>query len=168
MGRHFYQFYKGREDLFRVIIPFLRLGLANQEACLWIVSPAIGVLRAVEAFQQEYKLAPFIETGQLLILPTERWYLNRDRFSARKVLERMGKFLEEKRRLGFTAFRSVGDLDWLEEKDWPEFQAYEEKIHEWFQALNMVAICAYPIQNCSLTRTQDVINHHHSVFQTKL
>lgn len=168
VGRHFYQFYRGREDLFRVLIPFLRLGLANKEACLWIVSRSVGILQAVEAFQREYDLTHFIETGQLLILPAERWYLDRGRFSKRKVLERVKKFFEEKRRRGFLAFRSVGDLGWIETGDWFEFQSYEEEIHEWFQTLRMTTICAYPIQNCSLTQTQDVISHHHSTFQTKL
>lgn len=167
VGRHFYQFYRGKEDLFHVVIPFLRLGLANQEACLWVVSSSVGILPAVEAFQREYDLTRFIETGQLLVLPAERWYLERDRFSARKVMQRLEKFIEEKKRLGFTAFREVGDLGWLEAEDWLEFQGYEEKLHGWFQNLKMAAICAYPIQNCSLTQTQDVVNHHHSVFLTK-
>lgn len=166
-GRHFYQFYRGREDLFRVAIPFLRVGLANREACLWIVSRSVGILPAVEAFQRDYDVSRFIQTGQLLILPAERWYLDRGRFSARKVLERMEKFIEEKKRYGFTAFRGVGDTGWVELCDWFELQAYEEKIHERFRTLKMVAICAYPIQNCSLTQTQDVLNHHHSVFLTK-
>ena len=168
VGRHYYQFYRGREDFFRAVIPFLRVGLASKEACLWIVSRSIGILQAVETFQREYDLTRFIETGQLLILPAERWYLDRGRFSARKALGRMEKFVAEKRRSGFTAFRGAGDLGWLEAEDWFEFQAYEEKIHEWIQNLQIVAICAYPIQSCSLTQTQDVMSRHHSVFLTKL
>lgn len=167
LGRHYYQFYRGREDLFHVVIPFLRLGLANQEACLWVVSRPVGILQAVEAFQREYDLTHFIETGQFLILPADRWYLERGQFSTRKVFKRMEKFVEAKKRSGFTAFRGVGDLGWLEAQDWLEFQSFEEKIHEWLQNLKMVAICAYPIQSRSLTQTQDVVSHHHGVFLTK-
>ncbi len=167
VGRHFYQFYRGREDLFRVVIPFLRLGLVNKDACLWVVSRSVGILPAVETLQRGFDLSRFVETGQLLILPAERWYLDRGRFSGRKVLGKMERFIEEKKRSGFTAFRGVGDLGWLEAEDWLEFQAYEEKVHEWFQTVRIVAVCAYPIQNCSLPQTQDVVNHHHSVFLTK-
>ena len=108
--RHFYQFYRGREDLFHVVVPFLGLGLANKEACLWVVSRSVGILPAVEALQREHDLLRSIETGQLLVLPAERWYLDRGRFSGRKVLEKMEKFIEQKKRLGFTTFRGVGDL----------------------------------------------------------
>lgn len=168
VGRHFYQFYRGREDLFRVVIPFLGLGLANKEACLWVVSHSVGILPAVEALQRRHDLTHSIETGQLLILSAERWYFDRGQFSGRKVLEKMEKFIEEKKHLGFTSFRGVGDLGWLQAEDWLEFQAYEEKVHGWFQTVGMAAICAYPVQNYSLPQTQDVINHHHAVFQTRL
>lgn len=166
--RHFYQFYKGREDFFRIAIPFLRAGLANQEACLWIVSGAIGVLEAVSAFQGQYDLNRFIQNGQLLILPAKRWYLEGGRFSGRKVLERLKKFVEEKRNRGFHTCRGIGDTSWLEGKDWFKFQSYEEEIHKWLQRLNFYALCAYPIEQCSLVQTKDVIDHHDGVFLTKL
>ena len=168
LGKHFYQFYRGREDLFRVAIPFLKLGLESQEACLWVVSNSVGIAEAIAVFQRRFDLSPFLERKQLLIIPAERWYLDRGRFSERAALKRMKKFLEERRLKGFSAFRGVSDVGWLEARDWPKFQAFERKIHDWMQVLKMTAICAYPIQHCSLTQSQDVLNHHHSVFQTKI
>ncbi len=166
--RHFYQFYKGREDLFRIAIPFLRVGLANHEACLWVVSNAIGVLEAVTAFQRHYDLARFIEKGQLLVLPTERWYLDRGRFSERKVLEKLKKFIEEKKARGFKAFRGVGDTGWLDPKDWHKFQSYEEKANKWVEKMKFTVLCAYPIEQCSLVQTKDIVDHHDGVFLSKL
>ena len=167
-AKHFYQFYKGPEDLFRIAISFLRLGLENGEACLWVVSRSIGAVEAIEAFQREYNLMRFIENGQLLILPAERWYLDRGRFSELKVLEKLKKFVQEKERRGFSVYRAVGDLDWLADGDWFKFQRFEAKAHTWIQTLRFTAICAYPIQKCSLTKTKDVLDHHDSVFLSKL
>ena len=163
-GRHFYQFYKARDDLFHVVIPFLVVGLENHEACLWIVSRSVGVLEAVEALQQAYDPSPFLESGQLIILPAERWYLERGRFSAAKAMQRAKKFVGDKERRGFGTFRSVGDLGWLEGNDWEEFQSYEKKTHQWIQQFRMVAICAYPIHHCSMTQAKDILDHHDHIF----
>ena len=167
-GRHFYQFYKGPEDLFRIVIPFLRLGLQNHEACLWLVSSSVGVLEAVRSFGRLCDLAPYLDNGQLLIFPAEKWYLNRGQFSERTGFRKLEKFIEDKKQRGFLAYRGVSDLAWLDTPDWFKFQSYEEKIHARLQDFQMTAICAYPIQRCTLTQTQDILSRHDSVFLSKL
>ena len=166
-GKHFYQFYRDREDLFRVVIPFLTAGLENNEACLWIVSRSIGVLEAVEAFQHASgRLNPFLKSGQLSILPAERWYLDRGHFSEARVLHRAQKYIDDKKRRGFKAFRGVGDLSWLRD-EWKEFQSYEKKIHTWIQTLPLSAICAYPIEHCSMAQAKDIVDHHDHIFVSR-
>lgn len=167
-GRHFYQFYKGPDDLFRIVIPFLQLGLENGEACLWLVSQSVGVLEAVHALSRRCDLAPYLDKGQLLILPAEKWYLNRGRFSERTVLGKFEKFVEDKKQKGFLTYRGVSDLAWLDIPEWLKFQSYEGKIHTQLQSFQMTAICAYPIQRCTLTQTQDILAHHDNVFLSKL
>jgi len=171
-AKHFYQFYKGREDLFRITIPFLRVGLENGEACVWVVSRSTGTVEAIEAFEREYDLGRVVRNGQLAIVPAERWYLDRGRFSERKVLARWRKFVEEKSRQGFSACRAVGDTAWLVATDWFRFQVYEKKVHAWLQTdrldVHFTALCAYPIRQCSLTQTKDVLDHHDTVFLSKL
>ncbi|MBI2166710.1 MAG: MEDS domain-containing protein [Candidatus Omnitrophica bacterium] len=168
LGKHFYQFYKGREDFFRIVTPFLLSGLRSGEAVFWVVSQAVGVLEAVESLQRSFDISRFIEKGQLLIVPAERWYLERGRFSERKVTQRLKRFVDEKMALGYTHFRGAADLAWLDGRDWSKFQSYETKIDEMIQALEAVALCAYPIQHCSLTQTKEVLEHHDSVFLSKL
>ena len=167
-GRHFYQFYKGREDLFGIVIPFLSLGLESHEACFWIVSNSVGVLEATHAFGRQCDLAPYLDKGQLLIFPAEKWYLNGGRFSERTVFRKLEKFVEDKKQRGFLTYRGVTDLAWLEPPDWLSFHSYEKKIHDRLQDFQMTVICAYPIQRCTLTQTQDILSHHDSVFLSKL
>lgn len=167
VGRHFYKFYKGPEDLFRTVIPFLGAGLESGEACLWIISRSVGVLEAIAAMRLRFDLIRFLENGQLLILPAERWYLNRSRFSERKALERFRKFFQDRERLGFKAYRVVGDAGWLEERDWVKFQSYEKNSQQAIQTVKLLAICAYPIDHCSLGQTKDVVDNHDSAFLSK-
>lgn len=167
LGRHFYQFYKGPKDLFQIVIPFIQMGLENREACLWVVSSSVGLMEAVQALRQQFDLEPYLDSGQLLILPAEKWYLDRGKFSERRVLGKLEKFVEDKRHRGFPSYRGVGDLGWLEMGDWLNFQSYEEKIHKWLQDLQMTAVCAYPIHRCSLGQAQDILGRHDSVFLTK-
>lgn len=166
--KHFYQFYKGREDFLRFVIPFLRVGLENREACVWIVSRSIGILEAAESFQRQYDLFPFVENGQLVMVPAERWYLERGRFSQKKVLEKLQKFIDSKNRRGFAAFRGVSDLGWLDPCDWPRFQTYEARVNDWIQTTKLTALCAYPIRHCSISQTKDILDYHDSVFLSKL
>lgn len=168
LGKHFYQFYKGREDFFRIVTPFLLSGLRSGEAVLWVVSQAIGVLEAVETLQRSSDISRFIEKSQLLIVPAERWYLERGRFSERKVTRRFKRFVDEKTALGYVRFREAADVAWLDGRDWSKFQSYETKVDEIIQALQAVALCAYPIQHCSLTQTKEVLENHDSVFLSKL
>ena len=163
-GRHLYQFYKNRDDFFNRAAPFLYEGLQKQEACLWVVSLALGTLEALKAFQRQYDVLPFLESSQLLILPAERWYLDRGRFSERKALERFQKFLQEKERRGFRGFRFVGDLAWLEDPHWERFKAWEEKLDAWVRSKNFTAVCAYPIYRCSLGRTKAILERHSGAF----
>lgn len=161
-GKHYYQFYKGREDFFRIVVPFLLRGLEENEACLWIVSRSVGVLEAVEAFRKTYDPTPHLETKQLVILPAERWYFEGGRFSARKVLAKLKKFAEDKERQGFKGFRGVGDLGWLDFKseDWTQLQSYEEKAHSWIRELCMTVVCAYPLRYCSMAQTKEILDRH--------
>ena len=151
-----------------MVIPFLRRGLESHEACLWVVSRTIGVLEAIEALQRGYDLTPFLGNGQLLVVPAEQWYLDRGQFSERKAFQKLKKFIEDREHRGYRHFRGVGDLAWLEGEDWPAFQLFEKKVHQWIQEFGLTAVCAYPIQQCSVTQTKDVLDHHDSVFQTKL
>ncbi len=167
-GRHYYQFYKGRNDLFRMAIPFLSLGLEKGEACLWVVSRSVGIPEAIHALQRACDLAPFLDRGQLVILPAEKWYLERGRFSERRVLQKIQKFLEDKGRLGFRTFRAVADSGWLVAEDWSPFQSYEEKAHHLIQDLRITAVCCYPIQRCTVTQTRDVLLAHDGVFLNQL
>lgn len=168
VGKHFYQFYKGQEDFLRIVIPFLRLGLESGNACLWVVSRSVGILDAIEAFQRQCDLTRFLQKGQLVILPAERWYLDRGYFSEGRVLERLKNFIRTTEQRGFSAFRGVGDIGWLDGKDWGKLQAYEDKVQQWIQTVKITALCAYPIGQCSLTQTKDVLDRHDSVFLTKL
>jgi hypothetical protein len=169
VGRHFYQFYRGKEEVFRTAVPFLRLGLENHEACLWVVSQGIGILEAIEALQRELDLTRYIESGQLLILPAERWYMDRGRFSKRKVLERTKQLIEEKGRLGFSSFRRVWDAGWVQPEDWTEVQSYESEVHDWIQTTGvLLALCLYPTQGWNDMQRQDVMDRHDTVFLSKL
>ena len=167
LGKHFYQFYKGREDLFRIVIPFLRSGLDGGDACVWIVSRQVGVLEVVEAIRRVKSAGMRIVmiTGDHLL--TAQFIAKGGYFSPRKARKNLRNMMAEKQKLGFKAFRGIADLGWLEERDWERFQNYEKEIHELIQGMKAIGLCAYPIQHCTLTQTKEVLEHHDSVFLSK-
>lgn len=168
LGKHYYQFYKGPEDFFRAVVPFLKVGLESGEACLWTVSKLVGVLEAIETLQHQCDLIRFLKNGQLLVVPAERWYWEGVHFSGRKALQRLEKFIQERKRRGFSVFRMVGDVGLLDREDWSELQVYEEKARQCMRSLAVITICTYPIHQCSISQTKDILEHHDGVFLTKL
>ena len=51
-GTHFCQFYRTREDLMDILVPYFKAGLENNEFCIWITSNPPEVEEAKEALKK--------------------------------------------------------------------------------------------------------------------
>src|SRR5512135_1117299 len=45
-GTHFCQFYGSPADLVEILVPYFKAGLEQDESCMWITSPPLGVREA--------------------------------------------------------------------------------------------------------------------------
>ncbi len=45
-GTHFCQFYKTKEDLIDVLVPYFKSGLENNEFCMWVTSEPLSAEEA--------------------------------------------------------------------------------------------------------------------------
>ncbi|AYK16107.1 hypothetical protein AOB57_013730 [Methanosarcina flavescens] len=65
-GAHFCQFYRTKDDLTEVLIPYFKAGLESNELCLWITAYP---LRAEEAEEALRKAVPdfdvYLKNGQI-------------------------------------------------------------------------------------------------------
>lgn len=169
-GKHFYQFYKGPADFLHVMLPFFQAGLDKGEACLWLVSRKIGLEFAQVSIANSIPgFSSFVSSGQFEILGAEDWYLMDEFFDEAKAIGGFERFFDEKRRLGFQRFRIAGDIGGAVPRTyWPSVEAYERKVSPWIKSESVIALCAYPILECTPSQAKEILGCHDDVLVGKL
>ncbi|MBI4358744.1 MAG: MEDS domain-containing protein [Candidatus Omnitrophica bacterium] len=168
-GKHFYQFYKSSDDFLSIMIPFFQAGLEKNEACLWLVSGrnSLDFCRATaEALIPQYSLC--VSGEQFQIMSSESWYLKSESFDEGQTIGNAEKYHALIQKKGFIRLRIAGDVGFMSRKDWPQFEAYEKKIGSWLKARSVVALCAYPILECTPSQTRGILECHEDVLVGRL
>ena len=169
-GKHFYQFYKGSDDFLCVMIPYFQTGLGKGEACLWLVSKRNGMhFSRVTAEGLISRFSDYDSSGQLVILSAEDWYLTDGFFDEEKAMSNAEQFVGKIKGQGFERFRIAGDIGGaVPRADWPKAEAYERKISPWIKSRAVIALCAYPILECTPSQTKGILDCHEDVLVGKL
>jgi len=160
-GTHFCLFYRTKEELLEILIPYFKAGLENNEFCMWVTSEPLNeqhvkaaMRRAVPGFDQ------YLKKGQLEIIPYTKWYLDGGKFDSERVLagwkEKLGQALAR----GYEGLRLTGNTFWLEEKDWESFTDYEALLDGVIGDEKMMAVCTYSLEKCGSSEVIHVICNH--------
>jgi PAS domain S-box-containing protein len=160
-GTHLCQFYKTKDDLIDILVPYFKAGLQNNEFCMWITSEPLHVDEAKRALQKAVKnLDDYMKKGQVEILDATQWYTKSGKFDADEVLAGWVKKEAWARKNGFDGLRLTGNTFWLEKKDWEDFTKYEELINHVIGNYKMIAICSYSLDKCNASEIIDVVSNH--------
>ena len=77
-GSHVCQFFDGKEDLVKMLVPYFKQGLDRNEACVWLVGD-LTVEEARDALAAAVpNLERFMDTGQMQIRHYTEFYTNGD------------------------------------------------------------------------------------------
>ena len=167
--RHLYQFYKSDDDYIRVVTAYLRAGLEKGEACLWLVPTKIGVEQAHAIGE---KMVPrflyFLCSGQIQLLAGEDWYLKQGRFDEAQALSNAERYVNHTLKQGFHCIRATGDLSSIPIRDWELLENYEKKVDPFIKQAPAIALCTYPILDCTLKQTKMVLECHDDVLVGRL
>jgi PAS domain S-box-containing protein len=162
-GTHLCQFYRTKEDLIEILVPFFRAGLEHNEFCIWITSEPLNAADAHKALNEQVRnLDDYIEKGQIEILDHRQWYARSESFDPSRVLRR---YVEKERRAlkrGFEGLRVSGNSSWLDKCDWGQFTEYEAVINNAIGEHRTLCICAYSLYKCSASQIVDVVSNHRS------
>ncbi|MHC4498862.1 MAG: MEDS domain-containing protein, partial [Planctomycetota bacterium] len=160
-GTHLCQFYKTKEDLIDILVPYFKAGLQNGEYCMWVTSEPLSAEEAKEALQKQLKeLDEYIAKGQIEILDYSQWYTKSGRFIAEDVLQGWAEKEKQALASGFDGLRLTGNTFWLEQKDWQDFADYEAEINRVIGSYRMLAICTYSLDKCTPSEIIDVVSNH--------
>lgn len=168
-GKHFYQFYKNTEDYLRVMMAYFQSGLDKGDACLWLVSETKGVENVIDfASQMIPRFMHCMASRQMVIQSAESWYRPAGRFDMNKALTNAQRHLEKILQAGYRTLRISGDAAANAGLDYRAIEAYESRVDSVIKTLPIIALCAYPIQDCSITETKVIVDHHDDVLIGRL
>jgi len=160
-GTHICQFFKGKEDLSDILVPFFKAGLVENEYCIWVTSDTLGVGQAREELNKTVAgVDDYIARGQLHIVDHNAWYAEEGRFDIDKVLRHW--FEAEKLALdkGFAGLRAAGVMSLLPKRDWANIVDYETTVDMAISKHRMVALCSFPLDNLETAELIDVVTNH--------
>lgn len=160
-GTHFCVFYKTKEDLIEILVPYFKTGLENNEFCLWITSEPLNEKEAQEAIKKAMTdFDQYLKRRQIEIIPHTQWYLKSGAFDSKKVFKMAADKLKQVQALGYKGVRGTGNTSWLGKKDWKSLADYEEKVNSLIGQFPVIALCAYPLDKCGSAEVIDVVSNH--------
>ncbi len=160
-GTHFCQFYRGRQDLTSILVPYFKAGLENNEFCMWVTSAPLTDRQAKSSLRRAMPgFDNYLAKGQIEVMPYSEWYVKDGAFDMDRVLNGWMVKLEEALARGFDGLRLTGNTAWLEKGNWRDFADYEEAVNSVIGKHPMMALCTYSLEKCTGTEILDVLRNH--------
>ncbi|HUV05763.1 MAG TPA: SpoIIE family protein phosphatase [Armatimonadota bacterium] len=158
---HFCQFYKTKQDLTDILVPYFKAGLESNEFCMWVTSEPLTVDEAESALRDAIPdLDDYLLRGQIDILPYIEWYLKEGVFNEQRVLDGWVDKLNQALAKGYDGLRLSGNTFWLEEAHWADFAAYEATVNSVIGSYRMLALCTYSLDKCGASEIAEVVGNH--------
>ena len=160
-GTHFCQFYRTKQDLIDILVPYFKAGLEDNEFCMWVTSEPLVVTEAEQAVRKVVNdFDEYLRRGQIEIIPYNEWYLLGGTFDNDRVLNGWISKLEQALARGYSGLRLTGNTFWLERNHWQAFTEYEAKVNDVIGKYRMMAVCTYNLSKCDGNAVIDVVKNH--------
>ncbi len=161
-GTHFCQFYRTRQDMVDIVVPYLRAGLESNELCVWVTSDFLTTADATDAMDAGCPdFATYRSRGQIEIFPHTDWYLKGGSFDLQRTLDMWLAKHDEALSRGFAGLRVIGNPFWIDnKKDWDDFAAYEAAINDVIGGTKLLVLCTYSLEKCGVMEILDVVKNH--------
>jgi hypothetical protein len=161
-GMHVCHFYRTKEDLTDIILPYIKAGLEDNESCIWVTMQPLDVEDAKLALKKEVRnLDDYFAKKQLLIVDSYPWYTKLGKLETYMVLMDWNKKEREALTNGFDGLRVTGNASWLDSTGWKDFVEYEAIVDYSIGSHRMLAICSYSLDKYNTTQLKEVALHHH-------
>jgi hypothetical protein len=111
-NRHMCGFFRGAQEQYRYLLPFIKEGLERGEQAVHVVRGDLHEphLNRLKSFGIDAERA--LESGQLKLLGWEDTYLSKGRFEMTKMPRLIKQLIAESRKAGYPLLRYVGNMEW--------------------------------------------------------
>ncbi|HHW48147.1 MAG TPA: PAS domain S-box protein [Clostridiaceae bacterium] len=167
-GTHIAQLYSSKEDLYEVLVPFVRQGLIDNELCLWIYAQNSSYKEVKNKISVHVEdIDYYLESGQLKIVSYTEWYVNGGSFNEIRVNRQWKEIIRHALDNGHEGIRVVADASWLGKSDFAEFSHYEYNANKFISELPFIAICLYDINKVDIFEVTEIIKNHSYVIASR-
>jgi len=159
-GTHLCQFYRTKEELLEILIPYLEIGLKNNEFCTWITSDFFNEEDAIKAIIRAFpNIRKYLKIIQIKIIPYKKCF----KYGASDMKKVIDVWLHEINRAledDFNGARIIVDTAWLKKGVREKFTELEEEISKVIGKYRIRAICCYLITKCDASQVRNVVHSH--------
>ena|GEM_PF-388357 len=152
---HLCQFYKTKEDIADILVPYFKAGLENNELCLWVTA---APLEAAEAFEVLKLVLPdldrYLSTGQMRIIPYTECYSENGSRGPRDLLRGLAPTISN----GFNGIRLADQAALLASENMGPLDAAEANYGPGKSPV--LALCVYPLDGCDSADVVNAIRNH--------
>jgi hypothetical protein len=160
--RHVCAFFHGAEEEYRVLVPFVKEGLARGEKAFHIVDPKLRDEHLERLSSAGVDIPSVEKNGQFELHHWHEVYLRDGHFDRDRMLACMQDVLEQSQRDGFPLARVMGHAEWAS-GDWPgvdDFLEYECRLNDIIPQYKDAVICLYNLTKCGGNLIIDVMRTH--------
>lgn len=162
-GTHIAQFYKTRDEVAEVLVPYMEEGLKDNELCVWIIAET-SKQEAIDALAAEIpSLQKHIDKSQLQLFSYKDWYLSGGDLNVEKILNKALNKCQEALSEDYSGLRLAGNICWLEQSDWDSFMEYESLLDNAVPHRKVIVTCVYKETQCNKSHIIDVMDRHKHV-----
>jgi PAS domain S-box-containing protein len=162
-GTHFCCFYETKEDLLDILVPYFKVGLENDEFCLWVISIS-ELLTVEEATTALRKALPdldrYMAEGSIEVVAHDEWFLEGRAFDLHRVVNRFKQKVDEALARGYAGMRVNGSPAWMLKEDGKELREFEGELDKLFPNERIIASCTYPLAGSGAAELLDVTRTH--------
>jgi MerR family transcriptional regulator, light-induced transcriptional regulator len=160
--RHVCALFQSREEEYRVLMPFVKEGLARGEKAIHIVDPALRGDHLARLAAGGVDVARALAERQLEVPDWRETYLRNGDFDRRSMTALVESLLEQARCEGFPRSRVVGHMEWaLDDGCEPSrLVEYEARINDSLQGFDDPVVCVYDRPRFAAGVAMDVLRAH--------
>lgn len=164
-GKHICAFYKSKGELKEIVLPFIKSGLENNEACIWVLSENITADEAVRLLEEKTSdVSALIDKGQLKIFDD---FYTTCGFDVEGIIGFWEKMESEALKQGYDGLRVTGSANFIKEYQWPDLCDYERDVNKLISQRNMIAMCTYSIDMVGVPEVLAVSANHEILISNK-
>ncbi|MBV9079842.1 MAG: MEDS domain-containing protein [Elusimicrobia bacterium] len=161
-NRHVCGFFRGPDEQYRILLPFIKDGIDRGEKAVHVVkrSGHVNHLERLRSFGIDVDKA--LSSGQLEVLDWESTYLSGGRFEISKMPDVIRKLISKSRAEGYPRLRYVGNMEWSLEKS-PGVEdviEYESRLHPILLEYPDPVICCYDVGQYPADSIVEILRVH--------